>query len=79
MKVKELIEELSKLSQDAMVVVSGYEGGVNEMHIVSSKIVQLNVNTSWYYGNHEIEYEIDSDIPFGVAIPETHAFAVHLY
>jgi len=59
MKVKELIETLSQLDPELMVVVAGYEGGVDEMDKyelcdVELCDVELNVNTEWYYGKHEI-------------------------
>jgi len=53
MRVKELIQELSKLPEDLIVVVRGYEGGINELRDVESMEIALNVNTAWYYGKHE--------------------------
>lgn len=62
MTVAGLIDCLKTMPQDLMVVVNGYEGGVNELkdpipvvHLV------LNVNTAWYYGRHE-----ESNEPTGV-------------
>ena len=54
MIVKELIEKLQSLPQDAIVVVSGYEGGVNEVGDATECNLELNVHTDWYYGAHEI-------------------------
>ena len=54
MKVKELIETLSQMDPELMVVVAGYEGGVDEMDKYELCDVELNVNTEWYYGKHEI-------------------------
>jgi hypothetical protein len=54
MKVKELIETLSQLDPELMVVIIGYEGGVDEMDKYELCDVELNVNTEWYYGKHEI-------------------------
>jgi len=54
MRVKELIETLSQLDPELMVVVAGYEGGVDEMDKYELCDVELNVNTEWYYGKHEI-------------------------
>lgn len=54
MKVKYLIKELQELDQEAMVIVSGYEGGYNEVSYANQKQIALNVHTSWYYGSHEI-------------------------
>lgn len=55
MKVKELIEELKKLPEDSMVVVSGYEGGVDEVTNLDEVKLTLHVNNVSYYGAHEIE------------------------
>ena len=54
MTVFELIERLKELDQEAMVVVNGYEGGVSEVGYVSEQELALNVNSAWYYGNHEL-------------------------
>ncbi len=54
MKVKELIETLSQLDPELMVVIRGYEGGVDEVDKYELCDVELNVNTEWYYGKHEI-------------------------
>jgi hypothetical protein len=54
MKVKELIETLSQLDPELMVVVAGYEGGVDEMDKYELCDVELNVNDEWYYGKHDI-------------------------
>ena len=53
MNVKELIAELQKCDPDMMVVIHGYEGGVNEVGLVEGVGVKLNANTAWYYGKHE--------------------------
>jgi hypothetical protein len=62
MNVKELIEKLSHFDPELMVIVSGYEGGVDEVNNVGKVNVKLNVNTEWYYGKHEVPHS-DSD-PF---------------
>ena len=54
MKVKELIEALSQLDPELMVVRSGYEGGVDEIKKIKIYDIELNVNTEWYYGKHEV-------------------------
>ena len=54
MTVFELIERLKELDQEAMVVVNGYEGGVNEVEYVTESELALDVNTAWYYGKHEL-------------------------
>ena len=59
MKVKELIEALSQLDPELMVVVAGYEGGVDEIKKYKLCNIELNVNDEWYYGKHEILAEGD--------------------
>jgi hypothetical protein len=54
MKVKDLITQLQAYNPDHMVVVSGYEGGVEEAKSISEHTIALNCNESWYYGSHEI-------------------------
>lgn len=53
MNVKELIEQLSDLNPNTMVVRSGYEGGLSEVTSVDEIKIDLHVNTAWYYGEHE--------------------------
>ena len=62
MKVKELIEALSQLDPELMVVVAGYEGGVDEIDKFEMCDIELNVNTEWYYGKHEILLHNDKPI-----------------
>jgi len=59
MKVKELIEVLSQLDPELMVVVAGYEGGVDEVDKSELCDIELNVNDEWYYGKHEMLAEGD--------------------
>lgn len=56
MTVKQLIESLNKIEdQDIRVMVSGYEGGVDDIMNNTPAIIHvaLDVNTEWYYGKHE--------------------------
>ena len=53
MKVKELIEKLSQLDPELMVVVRGYEGGVDEVSGYGVCNIWVNANDEWYYGRHE--------------------------
>lgn len=53
MNVKELIEQLSNLDPDTMVVRAGYEGGVSEVISVAEIKIDLHVNTAWYLGEHK--------------------------
>lgn len=57
MKVKHLIEKLQRYDPETMVVVNGYEGGVNACSVCREKYIKLGVNSEWYYGNHEIVEE----------------------
>jgi hypothetical protein len=54
MKVKELIEQLSKLNPEVIVVKAGYEGGVTEITGTGDCTIALDVNKEWYYGPHEL-------------------------
>lgn len=54
MKVSELIEQLRQRDPDAMIVIRGYEGGVNEAYKLIDCKVGLNYNDEWYYGKHEV-------------------------
>jgi hypothetical protein len=58
MKVKELIEILQKLDPELLVVVRGYEGGVDEVNNIYLCNVELDSNAGIeYYGKHEILYD----------------------
>ncbi len=54
MTVRELIAELSKHDPALPVVLDGYEGGVDDVVVVETVKIELNVNTKDYYGKHEI-------------------------
>jgi hypothetical protein len=54
MNVKQLIEKLSTYDPKTMVIVSGYEGGVDEAHHAGEVKIKLDVYTEWYYGKHEV-------------------------
>lgn len=53
MKVKTLIAKLQKLDQDTRVIISGYEGGYEDITTVSKRSIALNVNPESYYGPHD--------------------------
>jgi hypothetical protein len=53
MKVSELIKLLETLDQDKRVVISGYEGGVDDVDNLNITRILLNANSEWYYGKHE--------------------------
>ena len=54
MTAKELIAKLQELPEDINIVMSGYEGGYNDIKGNFEEVeVALNYNTEWYYGSHE--------------------------
>ncbi|MGK7883354.1 MAG: hypothetical protein AB4057_01865 [Crocosphaera sp.] len=53
MTIQELIDNLSQYDPNTPVVISGYEGGYNDVTIVEKKTMQLNVNNRHYYGAHD--------------------------
>jgi hypothetical protein len=54
MNVKQLIEKLSTYDPEMMVIISGYEGGVNEASSVGQVKIKLDYHSEWYYGKHEV-------------------------
>ena len=54
MTVSELIEVLEGLPKNDMVVVRGYEGGVDEVVELEQARIALNVNEEGGYGAHEL-------------------------
>lgn len=61
-KVKELIAKLQTLDPEMLVVVDGYEGGVETLNEVRVTTVALNYNTESYYGPHEYYHESMVDV-----------------
>lgn len=62
MTVKQLIQKLEQFDPNHMVIIHGYEGGVDEATRVSEVPIKLNVNEQWYYGSHEtVEKEEEHD------------------
>jgi hypothetical protein len=63
MTVKQLIETLSKLDPELRVVTRGYERGYDDIEWPVGKnspdviSLALNINSKWYYGNHEMVSE----------------------
>lgn len=54
MKVRELIEQLSKLEQDAIVLRPGYEGGYDEADLdITIALVEYNPDASWWWGKYD--------------------------
>lgn len=57
MNIKQLIEQLQQYDPETMVVITGREGGFNEVSEISEISLKLNANTSWYYGKHEESHD----------------------
>jgi hypothetical protein len=53
MNVQQLIEDLQKHPPAMRVIVSGYEGGYNDVHSIKPISICLDVNPEWYYGSHD--------------------------
>ena len=60
MTIQELCDRLSAFPPDRPVVISGYEGGLNDITIIESLEIQLNVNTESFYGAHSADFSKDS-------------------
>jgi len=61
MKVKELIEFLSKFDQEADILIPGYEGGYKDVTSIEKEYYVKNVNSEWFYGPHELCTDQSSD------------------
>jgi hypothetical protein len=64
MKVSELIEKLKQHDPEKMVVISGCEGGEDELEKIEEVKLRLNVNSEWYYGEHERDDKGECDAIF---------------
>jgi len=53
MTVAQLIESLKNYPSDLPVVVSGYEGGYNDVDSFENIKIVRDFNKEWYYGKHE--------------------------
>ena len=53
MTVAQLIDSLKNYPPDLPVVVSGYEGGYNDVDSFENVKIVLGYNDEWYYGSHE--------------------------
>jgi len=60
MKIKELIEQLQKFDPEMLVMVQGYEGGIDAPGKLYQTPVRLNVHDEWYYGDHEVHHVTDT-------------------
>ena len=75
MKVKDLIQELQKLDPETLVVVAGYEGGVDEVKSLTQYKIELDAHKGWaFFGNHcalediEDRYSLSSTVVDGVKL-----------
>ena len=57
MTVKQLIQKLQQHDPNTRVVIHGYAGGVTDLEDLQEVKINLNVNTEWYNGAHEVEDE----------------------
>lgn len=53
MNVQQLIDILKDKCPTDLVVISGYEGGLDEVDYVKNIKIAMNVNDSPYFGDHE--------------------------
>lgn len=68
MTTHELAKKLLE-GPDVMAVVSGYEGGLNEINGINIPIkIKLHVHEEWYLGDHEVKTEDDNDDNTAIAI-----------
>jgi hypothetical protein len=75
MKVKDLIQELQKLDPETLVVVAGYEGGVDEVKNLTQYKIELDAHKGWwFFGDHralddiEDRFSLSSTIVDGVKL-----------
>lgn len=62
MVVKELITKLEQLDPNLRVFVHGYEGGYHDSNNISPEVeMALNVNDSWYFGDHDLVENLDRE------------------
>ena len=70
MIISELIEILKKEDQNKRVVLSGYEGGYNDVSRIIEIDLVLNVHKGPYYGNHDTPCRTDDPIESCIHISE---------
>lgn len=63
MKVRELIELLSKQDPELRVIIDGYEGGYSDVEEVEVIKIALNVNPPGVYGVHDNDSCHNADTP----------------
>ncbi len=52
MTIQELLQQLHQYPPDTRVVVSGYEGGYNDLMLLKTIVIQADAFTEWYMGQH---------------------------
>jgi hypothetical protein len=57
----ELIEMMREYPDDTMVVIQGYEGGLEDITEIEKIKLKLNYNTSLFYGPHKEDDDGDTD------------------
>jgi hypothetical protein len=60
MNVGQLIEQLKNYPQDLRVVVSGYEGGYNDVDTFENIKIVLDYHEAWYYGYYGKHEDVES-------------------
>jgi hypothetical protein len=70
MTVSELIAALQQFPGDRPVVISGYEGGLEDVGLVQSCAMRRNVNRMRYVGPHQEVDEGSRDAVAGVHLME---------
>ena len=65
MTIAELQELLAQHPPDLTVMVDGYEAGYDDLAAdqIALRQVQLNVNSEWYYGQHDAPEPPDAPAP----------------
>lgn len=81
MKVKELIQRLEQVSPEAMVVVNGYEGGLEEVTTIGQVRIVLNyhftgTDDSHIFGPHERDQseDMEGERTEAVVLPRSGAY-----
>lgn len=62
MKVKELLKQLHLYDPETLIVVHGYDSGVNAAVSCKEVSLKLGVNSDWRHGNHVLSDETDCDV-----------------
>ena len=63
MTVQELIDQLSQLDPNTLIMVDGYEGGISEIKSIDDAPIVLNYNSEPWYGPHEYLENTDHNEP----------------